>query len=54
MLRNKKPPSAANAHTAITVAPENGALRKNLRHVLDGLDVLTRDPCCSSGHVSAI
>ena len=31
VLRNRKPPSAANALTAITVAPENGALRKNLR-----------------------
>ncbi len=28
MLRNRKPPSAANALTAIAVAPENGALRK--------------------------
>jgi hypothetical protein len=29
-LRNKKPPIAANAVTAVVVAPENGALRKNL------------------------
>ncbi len=29
MFRNRKPPSAANAHTAVTVAPVNGALRKN-------------------------
>ena len=28
MLRNRKPPCAANAHTAIVLAPENGALRK--------------------------
>ena len=31
MLRKRNPASAANALTAITVAPENGALRKNLR-----------------------
>jgi len=30
VLRNKKPPIAANAVTAVAVAPENGALRKNL------------------------
>ncbi len=29
VLRNRKPPSAANAATAITKAPVNGALRKN-------------------------
>ena len=28
MFRNRNPPSAANAHTAITLAPENGALAK--------------------------
>ena len=28
MFRNRKPPSAANAQTAIVLAPENGALRK--------------------------
>ena len=28
MFRNRKPPSAANAQTAITLAPENGTLRK--------------------------
>jgi hypothetical protein len=30
VLRNKNPPIAANAVTAVAVAPENGALRKNL------------------------
>ena len=29
MFKNKKPPSVANARTAIALAPENGTLRKN-------------------------
>ena len=33
VLRNRNPPSAANAQIAITVAPENGALRKNLSSI---------------------
>ncbi|KEF05917.1 hypothetical protein DF17_17100 [Streptomyces rimosus] len=33
MLTNRKPPSAANAQTATTVAPLNGALRKNRRSI---------------------
>ncbi|CAM5245678.1 hypothetical protein STANM309S_05223 [Streptomyces tanashiensis] len=31
VFRKRKPPSEAKAQTAMTVAPLNGALRKNLR-----------------------
>ncbi len=32
-MRNRNPPSAARAHTAVTVAPANGALRKKRRSI---------------------
>ena len=33
MFRNKKPPSVANAATAMTAAPENGTDRKKRRSI---------------------